>query len=151
MPISIAAQTIRCRAASPALCPAVRGKPILSAHRPLPSMTQATCFGIAPCRFGPILRLLKDSNGPRSFLTGPRGPMLAPRLIAQLDAPDPAVMQPCSSDGARERRPNAQSDRRSFRPFLRRKRSRPRHRMLGSMLPINGDAPAHPNHRPQTV
>src|SRR5512141_477115 len=30
---------------TPLLCPATRGRPLRSAHRPLPSMMTATCFG----------------------------------------------------------------------------------------------------------
>src|SRR5699024_11107421 len=40
-----AARTILCTTVMPSLCPAIRGRPFLLAHRPLPSMIIATCFG----------------------------------------------------------------------------------------------------------
>ncbi len=38
-----ASRTSRARFSSPSVCPSVRGSPRLAAHRPLPSMMQATC------------------------------------------------------------------------------------------------------------
>ena len=46
MPSSIAPQVISIRTASPILWPSVRLRPRWVAHRPLPSMTTATCLGI---------------------------------------------------------------------------------------------------------
>ena len=40
--------TMFCSALTPALCPAIRGKPFCFAHRPLPSMIMARCFGKLP-------------------------------------------------------------------------------------------------------
>ena len=41
-PSSMAARTVRRTASTPLRCPAERGSPRLSAHRPLPSMMMAT-------------------------------------------------------------------------------------------------------------
>jgi hypothetical protein len=46
MPISMAPQVMSMRTASPILWPSVRLNPRWVAHRPLPSMTTATCLGI---------------------------------------------------------------------------------------------------------
>ena len=46
MPRSSAPSTVSTRASSPAACPSVRGRPRRSAHRPLPSMTQAMWAGM---------------------------------------------------------------------------------------------------------
>ena len=45
MPSSMAPMSTSIRAASPTLCPSVRGSPRSFAHRPSPSMTIATCRG----------------------------------------------------------------------------------------------------------
>src|SRR5215213_10885257 len=46
MPSSSAPWTVSYRASSPAAWPSVRGRPRFCAHRPLPSMTMATCRGM---------------------------------------------------------------------------------------------------------
>src|SRR5699024_4816116 len=43
-----AARTILCTTVMPSLCPAIRGRPFLLAHRPLLSMIIATCSGGFP-------------------------------------------------------------------------------------------------------
>src|SRR5215475_5489385 len=67
MPMSVAARTTSRTAATPATCPACRGRWRLRAHRPLPSMMMATWRG-GLCMSCGAAAMVNDFPAGRSYL-----------------------------------------------------------------------------------
>ena len=80
MPSSRQASTMLSSTASPRLCPSVRGSPRSCAHRPLPSMTRATCVG-------------RNSSGTAGVVEKTVTPLLCHHRPQN---PEPVLYAPCA-------------------------------------------------------